>query len=1305
MKKILILLTLVVLGVIQYKFILRPPQPGFELEPGYSYLYDGNSLQGWRVIGGESTFESSGESIVGRHGPGENTFLRTEESYADFSLKMQMRWDEPGNSGVLFRAAQRDGDGRAYGYQYELDHSDRAWSGGVYDEARRGWLYSLKENEAARQAIRLDGWNDIEIEARGPRLKTWINGVLAADVVDGLDARGFIALQVHAGDVGVMRWRRIRIKTLAALENPPERLEAAMDWRVENVTGFSTGGGILAGTFVDGSSAVSPRRQLGDALVRMTVPACDHASVIRVRYTPAEKVEASFAEVTLYADRAEARLVTPDGEVVLTPRELDEVDQHDVTVVMLGNAITLTVGEQDVLRRLDAGLADRGQLRIEPAACQQAFSVTDFEWVSLEEKSSEVLFYQTLETAPAPVLSPEQALEAFRVAPGFEVELVAAEPLVEDPVAMAWDEYGRLYVVEMRGYMPDAYGTGSEEPVGQVVRLEDTDGDGRMDSSEVFLDKLINPRAVAVVNEGVLVGEPPHLWLCEVPDKQSLCQSRSSVGDYASDVETANVEHMENRLLPGLDNWLYNSKSARRMRLADDGLQVEEGLFRGQWGITKDNYGRLLYNHNSTWLQADLFAAEDLVEPGTTRYPPGLGVRLTPLSEVFSVRVNPGVNRAYLEGTLRDDGRLHKATGVSGLVAYRGDQFPDVFRNDVFVPEVAGNVVAQFALTEDNLELLAEQRLYDEERWGKRDFLGSTDERFRPVDAYNGPDGALYIVDMYRGIVQDDHFLTEELREQIFQRQLDTPLGMGRIWRVRHSDGKTDRHFPPLVGASDEQLLAALAHANGWVRDTAQRLLIASRGTVKPLLVDVASGADTLAAIHAIWVLQGRGELDRGLVLRVANREDPKRQIQVLRAGRDQLQLEDINALYVSLADAPEAVRMQLVFVAGDFVADETVRGQLLQMLVADIANPYISQAVLRAVQGEELLFMRELLAGNHLETRSKQSAAVLRGLSANAYRSLRGELSTGEPANPLLQELLVLIESRRDKVEWQQVVMLKGFKEVIAQKGFVPAQLAIAPTIFVDGSLSQNDPLWAARLAGRRAFTWPGDEVALGLEPLGPEQLQLVAKGEIFYARCATCHGETGAGTPDLAPPLASTSWVTGPAEWLGRIILQGMNGPVEVAGQSWDGLMPPHGHIEQLDDETLAGLMTYMRRSWGNTADPVSVEVAAGIRASSAGRSKPWTSQELQSVPFDRGFGRYVGKYSISFVTVTVTEESDGLHMSVPMYGGGLMSQIDDTSFTASAGGEEVEVEFVIETDGSVNEFILHRQGEQITVTRSAE
>ncbi|MCB1844073.1 MAG: DUF1080 domain-containing protein, partial [Halioglobus sp.] len=1256
-------------------------------------------------VGGGASFSAEGEAIVGRHGPGANSFLRTDAEYGDFSLKLQMRWDEPGNSGVMFRAGQRNGDGRTYGYQYELDPSERAYTGGIYDEARRGWLAPLVDNPAARAAVRLDGWNDVEIEARGASLKTWINGVPAAEIIDGLDARGFIALQVHSGDSGVIRWRHIRIKALPGMAAPGESLLQQAEWRGERADELAFSASGLALPHATGESWLTSRRLFSDAMLDFRLPVCAEPTLVQLRYQPhANGQQPSFAEVAVYADRAQARLVTPEGEQIFPAVALAAPGERQRFVGLArGDSLVLSVGEADALRIDHAGLPERGQLRIRPGRCGERFQLEDVQWFSLKEHSGEPLFYQTLDTAPAPVLSPAEALQAFRVAPGFQVELVAAEPLVGEPVAMAWDEYGRLYVVEMRGYMRDAYGTDSEQPVGQVVRLTDTDGDGVMDVSEVFLGELVNPRAVAVVNEGILIGEPPNLWLCELPSRDALCTARRAVGGYATDVGEANVEHMENGLRAGLDNWLYNAKSARQLRLAEGELVEREGLYRGQWGLSKDDYGRWFYNHNSTWAQADFFQAEDLLLPGETSYPEGLGVNLTPLPEVHSVRVNPGVNRAYLEGTLREDGRLRNATGVSGLVVYRGDQFPAQYAGDVFVPESAGNVVAQLRLAADGLTLSAQKQLYDDAQWGQRDFLASTDERFRPVDAMNGPDGALYIIDMYRGIIQDDHFLTDELREQIFQRELDSPLGMGRIWRVRYGDGAPPPAAVTLGDATVGELLAALSHANGWVRDTAQRLLLARSGDLAPALATLATGDATVPALHAIWTLAGRAELERDLVMSLATAEDAQRQVHALRAGAALLSAEDYLALAAELADADPAVRMQLAFAMGAHAADPHVRGALIELAATAPNSVYMRQAVVRAVRGFEPAFLSELLASSALSAgESEAASAMLAALAVNAYRSLRGDLRSTEPANPALLELLALAESRSGAQAWQQIAMLSGFAALAMAQDFSPAPLAGAQSIFADSSVSEADPLWPARLAARRAFTWPGDELAMGIKPLSPEQLALVAKGRAFYPQCAACHGEEGKGIAGLAPALASSSWVTGPPEWLGRIILQGLNGPVEVHGDVFNGVMPGHGHLSALDDATLAGLMTYLRRSWGNKADPVSEEQAAAIRQASAGRTDSWTVAELQQVPVDRGFDRFEGKYTISFLTITVAEEDGELRVSAPMYGGGALQQLNATTFRVQAAGEDIKFEFVPEESGAVNTVLMHRKGEKLTMRR---
>ena len=186
--------------------------------PAEELLFDGVSLSGWTAVGGDAQFRVEDGCIVGTVGPGPNSFLRTERTFGDFILTLEFRWDLPVNSGVQIRSHQRGGNGRVFGYQCELDPSERAWTGGFYDEGRRGWLAPLDAetaaHDAARAAVRLDDWNQVRIEARGPRLRTWVNGVPCAVLDDRLDGRGFIALQVHSAADGQLRWRDICLQPL-----------------------------------------------------------------------------------------------------------------------------------------------------------------------------------------------------------------------------------------------------------------------------------------------------------------------------------------------------------------------------------------------------------------------------------------------------------------------------------------------------------------------------------------------------------------------------------------------------------------------------------------------------------------------------------------------------------------------------------------------------------------------------------------------------------------------------------------------------------------------------------------------------------------------------------------------------------------------------------------------------------------------------------------------------------------------------------------------------------------------------------
>ena len=180
-------------------------------------LFDGKTLDGWRKAGGGATYTVEDGCIVGEVGPGPNTFLCTEETYSDFDLSLEVKLDIPGNSGIQFRSHENE-NGRVFGYQCEIDPTERAWSGGVYDEGRRGWLFSLEHDEEARQAFKLDDWNHYRIRAVGTHIQTWVNGVPCVDFNDEVDSEGFIALQVHSGNAGRIRWRNINLTPIESTD-------------------------------------------------------------------------------------------------------------------------------------------------------------------------------------------------------------------------------------------------------------------------------------------------------------------------------------------------------------------------------------------------------------------------------------------------------------------------------------------------------------------------------------------------------------------------------------------------------------------------------------------------------------------------------------------------------------------------------------------------------------------------------------------------------------------------------------------------------------------------------------------------------------------------------------------------------------------------------------------------------------------------------------------------------------------------------------------------------------------------------
>lgn len=462
---------------------------------------------------------------------------------------------------------------------------------------------------------------------------------------------------------------------------------------------------------------------------------------------------------------------------------------------------------------------------------------------------------------PAPVLSVEEALKSFTLEEGFEIEAVAAEPLIDKPVAITFDNRGRMWVLEMRGYMSDIDGTEENKPMGRIAILEDTTGDGKTDQRTTFLDNLLLPRALAIVPGGVLYGDQNKLYFIERDGDQPKGEPIVVDETYA---KGANVEHKPNAMMTGIDNWFYNAKSSKRYKWIDGKLTKEDTSFRGQWGITRDDFGRLFFNSNSTLLIGDRVLPNLILGNDAVTIKTSIASRVGN-NAVHPGRITPGLNRAYIsslngykQNTIDPKTfKLINATGACGPAIYRGDQFPSDWRGKAFVCESAAQLVKVIDVEAKNGKLSGSHPL------NGREFLTSSDERFRPVNAYTAPDGSLYVVDFYHGIIQHKTYMTTYLRRQTLSRGLEGPgLGHGRIYRIK-AKNKSLSKMADLSKIDETGLVSTLKSKNGIQRDLAQKELIDRKAvTATPALRALLDSNHKLAKIHTVWTLEGLGTLE-----------------------------------------------------------------------------------------------------------------------------------------------------------------------------------------------------------------------------------------------------------------------------------------------------------------------------------------------------------------------------------------------------------------------------------------------------------
>ena len=582
----------------------------------------------------------------------------------------------------------------------------------------------------------------------------------------------------------------------------------------------------------------------------------------------------------------------------------------------------------------------------------------------------------------APIYSPEDAHQQFVLADeDLEIRLVASEPLVQDPVAMCFDASGHLWVVEMLGFMPDIDGKGEEIPNGRISVLFDENKDGRMDGKKIFLDSLHLPRAIAVVPGGVLVAEQMPLWFVTDTDGDFRADKKILVDSNYGGLPLP--EHSANGLWRGLDGWIYNAKSKSRYKMMDDQWREEETEFRGQWGICHDNEGRLFYNYNWSQLHADLVPPNYLSRNPNHKSSSGIDHGLTLERKVFPVRSNPAVNRGYVPGTLDKEGKLLEFASACAPFVYRGNLLPEEYHGNAFVCEPTANLMVRNTISENGIHLAAYPA------YQGKDFLTSYDERFRPIFLADGPDGALYFVDMYRGIIQHGPYMSEYLREITLQRGLDRHINLGRIWKVVPKNHKAKQGID-LTALSDTALVSQLDSDNGWLRDAAQDLLTHRDGEVLfDLVREIAlRGESVYGKLQARWLLAEWKLLTNISIAKLLQSTEPIVRANTIRllanADLSKTQKQQFQASMLTIfPNSDPKVQLQIVLHA-QVLPEEKFLPILMHYLKAYCIDPVARDAALSSAFGREHLLLNEMILDTvHWQVYAQERAILLEMLAA----------------------------------------------------------------------------------------------------------------------------------------------------------------------------------------------------------------------------------------------------------------------------------------------------------------------------------
>jgi putative membrane-bound dehydrogenase-like protein len=632
-----------------------------------------------------------------------------------------------------------------------------------------------------------------------------------------------------------------------------------------------------------------------------------------------------------------------------------------------------------------------------------------------------------------PPKSPAEAMSTFQIAKGFRLEQVAAEPLLADSVAIEFDEDGRLYTVEMRGYSEE-----DAENLSQIRLLTDTDGDGKFDQSSIFADGLSWPTAVHCYDGGIFVADAPNIYFLKDTDHDNRADVKRVV---FTGFGKSNVQGLVNSFHWGLDNRIHGATSSsgadvfsepkkegdkplvlRGRDFAFDPRTLVMSAVSGgaQHGMSFNQWGEKFVCSNSDHIQHIVFEDRYIARnPYFAAPSPRKSIAVDgPQAEVFRtspvepwriVRTRLRIKK-IVPGVVEGDGRAAGYfTGATGVTIYRGNAWPQEFAGLAIVGDVGSNLAHRKRLEPDGVTYKALR--VDE----KSELLTSSDIWFRPCQFANAPDGTLYVLDMYREVIEHPASLPPPIKKHL---DLTSGRDRGRLYRVV-PEGFKQPPLPRLGQASTAELVKLLASDNGWHRDTAARLLYQKQdrsalGLLDKLIFEAKLPEGRIAALYALDGMRG---LTVESLLRSLDDKHPRVREHAVRLS-EQLVTESSmlrDKLFTLVNDEALRVRYQLAFSLGELPSSPQRNTALATIAKRDGSDGYVRAAVMSSLVEGAGQVLTDLVN----DTAFRQSSAAGPWLAA-----LAGQIGKQQRADDVAAILNVLrVAAQNDKATVQSLV------------------------------------------------------------------------------------------------------------------------------------------------------------------------------------------------------------------------------------------------------------------------------------------